>query len=285
MAGTIVVDRLESDASYASSINIASPVIVSNTFAFPTGSNTAPAITPSGDTNTGIFFPAADTIAFSEGGVESMRIDSSGNVGIGTTSPANALDVRSTAASAIRLSRSGTSGQITSIVFEDGSGTLGSANTTRIASDSGAMSFSTGGTSGSVTGGTERMRLTSAGLLQFNSGYGSVATAYGCRAWVNFNGSGTISIRASGNVSSISDAGEMYYGLNFSTAMPDANYAWFANGSNVNNDAGTNYTGYSTTTPGNNQTTSYLYIRGLNIYASGANQIGDPPLVTVGIIR
>lgn len=39
------------------------------------------------DTNTGIFFPAADTIAFSEGGVEAMRIDSLGNVGIGTTTP------------------------------------------------------------------------------------------------------------------------------------------------------------------------------------------------------
>ena len=44
------------------------------------GTAAAPAIVPTGDTNTGIFFPAADTIAFSEGGTESMRIDSSGNV-------------------------------------------------------------------------------------------------------------------------------------------------------------------------------------------------------------
>jgi hypothetical protein len=47
------------------------------------GTVSAPAITTTGDTNTGIFFPSADTIAFSEGGVESMRIDSAGNVGIG----------------------------------------------------------------------------------------------------------------------------------------------------------------------------------------------------------
>lgn len=56
------------------------------------GSAATPAIRGT-DTNTGIFFPAADTIAFSEGGVESMRIDSSGNVGIGTSSPGTRLHV------------------------------------------------------------------------------------------------------------------------------------------------------------------------------------------------
>jgi hypothetical protein len=57
------------------------------------GTVSLPAITTSGDTNTGIFFPAADTIAFTEGGVESMRIDSSGNVGIGTSSPSEKLEI------------------------------------------------------------------------------------------------------------------------------------------------------------------------------------------------
>ena len=51
------------------------------------------------------------------------------------------------------------------------------------------------------------------------------APLYMCRAWVNFNGTGTVAIRASGNVSSITDNGTGDYTVNFTTAMPDANYA------------------------------------------------------------
>ena len=51
------------------------------------------------------------------------------------------------------------------------------------------------------------------------------APIYACRAWVNFNGTGAVAIRASGNVSSITDNGTGYYTVNFTTAMPDANYS------------------------------------------------------------
>lgn len=85
------------------------------------------------------------------------------------------------------------------------------------------------------TNNTVRARVKGNGEFQMNSGYGSVATAYGCRAWVNFNGTGTVAIRASGNVSSITDNGTGDYTVNFSTAMPDANYSITASvGSNNN---------------------------------------------------
>lgn len=59
---------------------------------------------------------------------------------------------------------------------------------------------------------------------QFNDGNGT-QTGTLCRAWVNFNGTGTVAIRGSFNVSSITDNGTGDYTVNFTNALPDANYA------------------------------------------------------------
>ena len=98
--------------------------------------------------------------------------------------------------------------------------------------------FSAANTVDIATNGTRQASISSTGNLAFNSGYGSVATAYGCRAWVNFNGTGTVAIRASGNVSSITDNGTGDYTVNFTNAMPDANYSTLVTtGTSATNDA------------------------------------------------
>jgi len=68
---------------------IATTLAVTGVTTFAAGTAALPAITTTGDTNTGIFFPAADTIAFAEGGAEAMRLDSSGNLGLGVTPSAS----------------------------------------------------------------------------------------------------------------------------------------------------------------------------------------------------
>jgi hypothetical protein len=90
MASIIKADTLQSTTSNVFVLNSAGTEYarfdssgvfqLANPTTFPAGTAALPSITATGDTNTGIFFPAADTIAFAEGGVESMRIDSSGNV-------------------------------------------------------------------------------------------------------------------------------------------------------------------------------------------------------------
>jgi hypothetical protein len=64
----------------------------------------------------------------------------------------------------------------------------------------------------------------SEGNLNLDAGYGSKAPIYGVRAWVNFNGTGTVAIRESANVSSVTDNATGDYTVNFTSAMPDANY-------------------------------------------------------------
>lgn len=121
----------------------------------------------------------------------------------------------------------------------------------------------TTGSSGAVTASmlsTGAPSWTSGGNLSFNSGYGSAATAYGCRAWVNFNGTSTVSISASGNVTSITDNGTGDYTVNFTNAMPDAKYSVVVSGSNGGGDSLIAYVANGQTAP----TSSAVRIRYLN---------------------
>ncbi len=87
---------------------------------------------------------------------------------------------------------------------------------------------------------------------------GNVGTApvYAARAWVNFNGTGTVAIRASGNVSSITDNGTGDYTVNFTTAMPDANYAVAASAGRLGDKNTTIVLGSQATYAGNKTTTA-----------------------------
>jgi len=121
-AGTTAVTV---DASQ--NVTLAGTLTTTGVTTFQAGTAALPAITTTGDTNTGIFFPAADTIAFSEGGAEAMRIDSSGNLGIGTSSPTGGanrvVDVYGSGSSAINFhnATSGTTATDGGVVGQYGS--------------------------------------------------------------------------------------------------------------------------------------------------------------------
>ena len=114
------------------------------------------------------------------------------------------------------------------------------------------------------------------GDLSFNSGNGSSAVAYGCRSWVNFNGTGTVAIRASGNVSSITDNGTGDYRINFITAMPDANYCTNATGTHASGS----YVAWGAISNANPPTTSNVTVNTLNTSTSI-----DVTFVQVSIFR
>jgi len=100
---------------------------------------------------------------------------------------------------------------------------------------------------------------------------------YTCRAWVNFNGTGTVAIRASGNVSSITDNGTGDYTVNFTNAMPDANYSV------------TGISGQENTTPNSNEAFLRMMTRATNNCrvspADNVNNAVDAAGVCVSIFR
>jgi len=106
------------------------------------------------------------------------------------------------------------------------------------------------------------------------------APMYACRAWVNFDGTGTVAIRASGNVSSITDNGTGDYTVNFTTAMPDANYAMVQGSANV--------TGYRSDRPviaGFNIVTAPTSSAARIYVKDGNNDARDSTRVTLSFFR
>ena len=178
-------------------------------------------------------------LALQTGGTTAVTIDASQKVGIGTASPTGKLQVSSAG---------GVSGS-SNLLYVDVTSSYGGISVNSTANNNSFIELLEAGTkvggynadtTANVTsfqsaGGhalafnventTEVGRFDTSANFKFNSGYGSVATAYGCRAWVNFIGSGTVAIRASGNVSSVTDLNTGYYRVNFTNAMPDTNYA------------------------------------------------------------
>jgi hypothetical protein len=128
-------------------------------------------------------------------------------------------------------------------------------------------------------GGTTQGEFDQSGNFKFNSGYGSAATAYGCRAWVNFNGTGTVAIRASGNVSSITDNTTGLYTANFSATFPDDDYAVGAMAGDTGGGGGTDNCIVTTDT----QSTTSVKLRTRNVQSSGAST--DASFISVGIFR
>jgi hypothetical protein len=131
------------------------------------GSASTPAIRGT-DANTGIFFPAADTIAFSEGGTEVARFDSSGNLGIGTSSPTDNLYISRATNSAGGISVVNTNNaqasQIAQLYLQGGDNAYAqiklqasSVNSSIIGNNDGSLAF--------LSSTTERMRITSAGTV------------------------------------------------------------------------------------------------------------------------
>lgn len=105
------------------------------------------------------------------------------------------------------------------------------------------------------------------------------APMFACRAWVNFNGTGTVAIRSSGNVSSITDNGVGNYTINFSSPMPDTNYA--VAGFAVWGDA--QAAGLVSQTSGYAPSVNSIPIRTVN--ANSGSGFYDPTTATVIVVR
>jgi len=206
--------KIQTDGTDAISIDGSQVVTFAAPIVFPAGTASTPAITTTGDTNTGIFFPGADRIGFAEGGAQCGEFDASGN-----------------------------------FQFNSGFGSVATAygcrawvnfNGTANSNLSGTYTRTSPSTTVTVTATDHGLIVGSSVNLDFTTGTGldgiytvvtvADANTFTVTTVASTTTSGNVTllrntIRASGNVSSITDVGTGRYTVNFTTAMPDANYS------------------------------------------------------------
>ena len=209
----------------------------------PSGTGTLTIAAPDTNSDFTLSLPATTAPILAGSGItlsasapaNTLVTDASGNVGIGATPTTAKLHVDG---GPVRLSNSG-GGEGGEVQFlNPASSDIGlyvdvaTADLGRIFSirnNFGLVIGQLGGTGGTIglhTEAVERMRIAANGQQSsVIPGGSTLYPEFKCRAWVNFNGTGTPSIRASGNVSSITDNGTGLYTVNFTTALPDTNYA------------------------------------------------------------
>jgi hypothetical protein len=169
----------------------------------PAGTVSAPALTTSADTNTGIFFPAADTIAFAEGGVEAMRIDSNANVGLGVTPSAWQTGFR---------------------VLQIGStGSLYSNNTAAVANN---FYVDSGGTNRYLTSSfaTAYLQNSSGQHAWYNAASGTAGNAITFTQAMTLDSSGNLLVGTTGGGKRLSVAGSNNVDLSYTNS--DGGYTW-----------------------------------------------------------
>jgi hypothetical protein len=280
------------------------------------GTASLPALTTTGDVNTGIFFPAADTIAFAEGGAEAMRIDSSGNVLVGTTTGTGwkqrvVGNVKTLQLSNVETNNTDkysivSSAHYNNSTYTDGFTMIGSK------SASGANELKIGGFFGeslaatliqfytaanaTTTEGTERARITAAGYFkQSNTGSyisgGATQNEFNSNQdeavlWIN-NTNASFATRAFGMVATRSANSAYHFGEWYSAAFGDKEFGFrgdgnaFADGTWSNN--GADYAEFFESVNGQALTLGATVVLDGNKVREATEQ--DPASAVIGVVR